>query len=101
MARKGLLIGSVLIVLCQFNGCNTMLNYTADIFRESGSNVSPNVAAIIIGFIQLLGAYAATELVDRSGRKVYQKINNILLITDTHIVNSFFLWHQLLEQLLD
>lgn len=47
-----------------------MLNYTALIFRESGSTISPNFSAIIVGIIQLLGTYVATFSVDRCGRKV-------------------------------
>lgn len=48
----------------------TMQNYTASIFEESGSNMSPNMSAIVVGVIQLIGSYAATNLVDRAGRKV-------------------------------
>lgn len=47
-----------------------MLNYTATIFRESGSTISPEFSAIIVGVIQLLGTYVATFLVDRLGRKI-------------------------------
>lgn len=47
-----------------------MLNYTATIFRESGSTISPQFSAIIVGLIQLLGTYVATFLVDRLGRKI-------------------------------
>lgn len=47
-----------------------MLNYTTTIFRESGSSISPEISAIILGVIQLFGTYIATFLVDRSGRKI-------------------------------
>lgn len=67
--RKAFLIGIMLIALHEFCGCFTMLNYTATIFRDSGSDISPNFSAIIVGVIQLLGTYAATFLVDLLGRK--------------------------------
>lgn len=54
----------------EFCGVFTMLNYTATIFRDSGSTISPEFSAIIVGLIQLLGTYAATFLVDRLGRKI-------------------------------
>lgn len=54
----------------EFCGVFTMLNYTATIFRESGSSISPNLSSIIVGVIQLLGTYVATFLVDRLGRKI-------------------------------
>lgn len=54
----------------EFCGVFTMLNYTATIFRDSGSTISPKFSAIVVGLIQLLGTYMATFLVDRLGRKV-------------------------------
>lgn len=46
-----------------------MLNYTATIFEKAGSTLSPNMSAIIVGFIQIIGSYFSTVLVDRAGRK--------------------------------
>lgn len=68
--RKAFMIGVALILMHEFCGVFTMLNYTATIFRESGSTISPQFSAIIVGLIQLLGTYVATFLVDRLGRKV-------------------------------
>lgn len=70
--RKAMTIGIVLVLINQFCGCFAMLNYTASIFKEagSGSTMSPNMSAIIVAVIQLLGSYVATNLVDRAGRKV-------------------------------
>lgn len=68
--RKAFMIGMALISMHELCGCFTMLNYTAMIFRESGSTISPNFSAIIVGIIQLLGTYVATFSVDRFGRKV-------------------------------
>lgn len=54
-----------------------MLNYTATIFRESGSSISPDWSAIMVGIIQLLGTYVATFLVDRLGRKILLTLSAI------------------------
>lgn len=64
------MIGMALISMHELCGCFTMLNYTAMIFRDSGSSISPNFSAIIVGIIQLLGTYVATFSVDRFGRKI-------------------------------
>lgn len=48
-ARKAFIIGIVLVSLNQFSGVATMLNYTANIFEEAGSSLSPNVSTIIVG----------------------------------------------------
>lgn len=70
--KKAMIIGIVLVSLNQFSGCFAMLNYSATIFKEAESTLSPNVAAIVISVIQLFGACAALFLVDKAGRKVYR-----------------------------
>lgn len=47
-----------------------MINYTANIFKASGSTLDANTCSIIIASIQILGVYGSTVLVDRIGRKV-------------------------------
>ncbi|KAJ6633527.1 Facilitated trehalose transporter Tret1 [Pseudolycoriella hygida] len=69
-ARKGILIGVTLMAINQFSGCFTLLNYSATIFRDSGSDISPNMSSIIIASIQCIGTYVATILVDKVGRKL-------------------------------
>ncbi|XP_037811226.1 facilitated trehalose transporter Tret1-like [Lucilia sericata] len=76
-ARKAFIIGIALMAINQFCGCFAMLNYTATIFKESGSNLTPNMSAIIVGVIQLLGSYMSTILVERAGRKVLLTISSI------------------------
>ena len=64
------MIGIALMAINQFCGCFVMINYTATIFQQSGSNLPPNISAIIVGSIQLCGSYMSTLLVERAGRKV-------------------------------
>lgn len=65
------------MALNQATGVFAMLNFTASIFKESGSNVRPNVASIIVGVIQIFGSIFPTLLVDRLGRKVMMTISSI------------------------
>lgn len=76
-ARRAILIGVVLAALNQLCGAFAMLNYTAYVFKESGSNMSENESAIVVGVISILGSYLSTVLVDRSGRKVLFTISTI------------------------
>lgn len=69
--KKAMLIGTVLAALNQLSGVFAMLNYTASIFEDAGSNMTPNLSAIVVGVIQLFGSYMSTVLVDRAGRKVF------------------------------
>jgi MFS family permease len=68
-SRKALIIGIVLVTVNQLCGCFAFINYTAEIFRQSGSSLSPNESAIIIAFIQLIGSGVSTVLIERWTRK--------------------------------
>lgn len=54
----------------QFSGCFVLINYSATIFRDSGSELNPNMSSIILAAVQILGTYVSTILVDRVGRKI-------------------------------
>lgn len=70
-AKKSIIIGTVLVALEQFTGTFALLFYTASIFKKSGATtISPEIATIIVGVIQLVGAYVSTFMVDRAGRKI-------------------------------
>lgn len=58
------------MALNQFCGIFAMLNFTATIFQQSGSTLSPNVSSIIIAGIQIVGSLLPTLLVDKLGRKM-------------------------------
>ncbi|XP_031622894.1 facilitated trehalose transporter Tret1-like isoform X2 [Contarinia nasturtii] len=75
--RKAMTIGIVLAALNQLCGCFAMLQYTANIFKEAGSAMSPNMSAIVVGVIQLIGSYVTTALVDRTGRKFLFAVSTI------------------------
>lgn len=73
IARKGMLIGVVMVVLSTCTGAATMKPYATIVFKTIGSNFSPNVSTIIIGFVNLVGVFLAVIAVDRVGRKVLQR----------------------------
>lgn len=68
-AKKALSYAIFLMALNQFCGCFAMLNFTATIFKESGSTLSPNISSIIVGGLQIVGAIICTMLVEKAGRK--------------------------------
>jgi MFS family permease len=68
-ALKALFIGIVLVVLEEFSGCYLLLYRIGSIF-DSFEGVSADIASIIIGFIQVVGAYCSTFLIKRLGRKI-------------------------------
>lgn len=68
--RRALIMGIGLAILYEFCGVIAMLNYSATIFKETGSSMSPNMSSIVVGTIQFVGSIVTTHLVDRAGRKV-------------------------------
>ncbi|XP_055304889.1 facilitated trehalose transporter Tret1-like isoform X2 [Sitodiplosis mosellana] len=66
---KAILIGFSLTGINLFSGTFAFVNYTASIFKESGSTLDPHVSSIIVAAIQIFGVYGSTLLVDRIGRK--------------------------------
>lgn len=54
-----------------------MINYASKIFQDSGTNLDPHIASIIIATLQIVGTYVATLIVDRVGRKVLILISTI------------------------
>lgn len=74
-ARRGLLIGVTLMAVNQFSGCFVLMNYSATIFRDSGSDIDSNISSIIVASIQCIGTYVATILVDKVGRKLLLMIS--------------------------
>lgn len=46
-----------------------MISYASLIFADAGSTLSPDVSAIVIGIIEVVGVYISVILVDRAGRK--------------------------------
>lgn len=67
--RRPFLISLFLVFLQELSGCYTMLSYTATIFEDSGSTISLNLSAIIVGAVQLVGACVSMILIHRTARK--------------------------------
>ncbi|XP_063699027.1 facilitated trehalose transporter Tret1-like [Culicoides brevitarsis] len=68
-AKRGFIIGNVLVNIVIFSGLFTFANYYDMIFREAGSSLSPALSSIIVGSIQLAGTISASTVVERVGRK--------------------------------
>lgn len=58
-----------MVALEEFSGCYLLLYRVGSIFAYF-EGISPDIASIIIGFIQVAGAYCSTLLIERLGRKI-------------------------------
>jgi SP family facilitated glucose transporter-like MFS transporter 8 len=68
--RKALTVSLGLMIFQQLSGVNAVIFYSVDIFNAAGSTLDPNVAAIIVGVVQVVVTYIASAVVDRAGRRV-------------------------------
>lgn len=79
IAIKAMAIGMVLVILNTCNGTVAITGYTATIFEDTGSNMTPNMSAIVIGLIQLSGSCLSMKIVDRFDRKVHKFLHFSML----------------------
>ncbi|KAH8263048.1 hypothetical protein KR044_003680 [Drosophila immigrans] len=75
-AIRGYGMAAVIVIANQFSGVFTMVNYMTDIFAKSGSTMDPNTSTIIIGSVQLFGAYVSTMLCDVFGRRALMLVSS-------------------------
>lgn len=68
--KKAMTIGIILAVLNHFSGNFALVSYTANIFQEAGSVLSPNLSALIVAVIQFFASCLVPVFVERTGRKV-------------------------------
>lgn len=69
-ALRALIIGPTLMAISQFSGSFVLVNFAVTIFRDSGSDIDPNVSAIVMAVLQIFGAYMTSAVIDKVGRKV-------------------------------
>jgi hypothetical protein len=88
-AKKAFIYGICLMALNQLCGCFAMINFTATIFKESGSTLSPNVSSIIVGVIQIIGGVFCTFFVERAGRKMMLLISAFFTSTGLAVMSLY------------
>lgn len=76
-ALKAIVIGVLVMALPPLSGLYAIMSYSESIFQEAGSSLSPMMSSIIVIFIQLVGSYISTILVDKSGRKVLLLVSTV------------------------
>ncbi|XP_046418828.1 facilitated trehalose transporter Tret1-like [Neodiprion virginianus] len=67
---KGVIIAFGLLGGQQLSGIFAIMSYSATIFKAAGSSLSPDMAAIIVGAIQVFGSNISTAMMERAGRRL-------------------------------
>ncbi|KAF6208564.1 hypothetical protein GE061_017022 [Apolygus lucorum] len=74
----------------QFSGINAMIFYTVKIFKDAGSTIDSNLAAVIVGIVNMAATLVATFLIDRLGRKMLLYISSLLMAITAASLGGFF-----------
>uniref|UniRef100_A0A182JLH4 Major facilitator superfamily (MFS) profile domain-containing protein n=1 Tax=Anopheles atroparvus TaxID=41427 RepID=A0A182JLH4_ANOAO len=74
---KPILICVVVILFQAGSGSIPLMTYTATIFQESHSNLSPAMSSIVVAALQLIGSYVSTVTVEKAGRRVLLLISTL------------------------
>lgn len=62
-------IGLCLIAIVIFSGTFAIIAFASEVFRESNADFDPNLSAIIMAVLHMLGIYLSSMLIDSWGRK--------------------------------
>ncbi|XP_067010175.2 facilitated trehalose transporter Tret1 [Anabrus simplex] len=87
---RGLFIVLVLAANHQLCGIYPVLSYTVTIFRESGSDISPNLSSVIVGSLLVVGNVTASFLIDRAGRRRLLIISDSIMSVSLMCIGVYF-----------
>ncbi|KAG5860680.1 hypothetical protein JTB14_006689 [Gonioctena quinquepunctata] len=87
---KGFIVALGLSCFQQLSGLGAILAYTEIIFSAAGTNVSADVAAIIVGVVLFLASFGGPLLVDRKGRKFLLICSASGLIISESVLGLYF-----------
>nr|CAD7452494.1 unnamed protein product [Timema tahoe] len=96
-AMKGLIIGVGVCADMQLCGLFAILSYTVDIFEESGSDVSPYVATVLIAVLRILAVYASSSMVDVVGRRLLMVASNASMTFCLLVLGGYFYLSQSMD----
>lgn len=73
---KALIVSVGLIMFQQLSGITVVLFYTQDIFRDTGSDIRPEIATIVVGAVQVAASGLTPIVVKKLGKRI------MLLVTE-------------------
>jgi Na+/melibiose symporter-like transporter len=87
---RGLVICFGLMFFQQVSGINAVIFFTTDIFIAAGSAISPEIATIIVGVMQVVATFIASLVVDRLGRRILLLVSDSIMALCTLVLGIFF-----------
>ncbi|KAJ9598776.1 hypothetical protein L9F63_026689, partial [Diploptera punctata] len=88
--RRALLLSFILAIVQQFSGIYVVLGFCASIFEMAGTDLSPHISSVIIGFMLLTGSLLASFLTDFAGRRILIIVPQIILFLMLGALGTYF-----------
>lgn len=93
--RRAFLSVVVVAAFQQLCGINAVVFYTVPIFKAAGSNLSPSLAGILIGLVQVSFAYLSILIIDKANRKFYLMLSSTGMLLFSAALGMYFQLKQL------
>jgi sugar porter (SP) family MFS transporter len=91
---KPLLLALMIGAFNQLDGINSVIYYTADIFRMAGADkASALMQSVIVGFTNLIITIIAMALIDRVGRKLLLLVGSVTFVMSHALAAWVFATH--------
>lgn len=88
--RKAAGVTMSLMVIQQTTAMSVMTFYLQFVFESANSTISPEIASIIIGVVQLFGSLASTITVDKLGRRPLLLASTIATSSSLFVLSIYF-----------
>ncbi len=87
---KALIASAGLIMFQQLSGINVVLFYTQDIFRDTGSDMKPEIATIIIGVVQVVASGLTPIVVKKLGKRIMLLVSAAAMCLSMGLMGLYF-----------
>ncbi|XP_063705135.1 facilitated trehalose transporter Tret1-like [Culicoides brevitarsis] len=87
---KPTIMSLIVTTFCTVSGSFVIICFTKQILDEAGSPFSSEMGSIIIAFIQFLGSYVASLVIERLGRKLLLLTSAIVATISLSIAGSYY-----------
>lgn len=87
---KALIMTVVLVGFQPLTGCDVVQFYTQSIFEETGTDIPSDIAAIIVGGVQMVSGLTAPFFADRAGRKPMLLLSSLVMVLSEVPLGIYF-----------
>uniref|UniRef100_A0A8D8WUQ2 Facilitated trehalose transporter Tret1 n=1 Tax=Cacopsylla melanoneura TaxID=428564 RepID=A0A8D8WUQ2_9HEMI len=89
---KAMIITMGLMTFQRFSGVSALIYYSVDIFRNAGTKISPSLATIIVGAVQIVASLLSSLLIDKLGRRFLLLTSEITMAVCQFVLVFYFVF---------